>query len=193
MPDQQLTTRTQLTLTKNSCRSLLSNVIYPAMCRTPDVLTQHYIHSDKLMAEYMQKLRSKIKALSIHEPWASAIALGHKCYETRDWKTNYRGLLAIHAAKKRFNSKQYNPTFVKQLAYDNLLTYRYGELVCLVDLVDCIPVENIRNTLSAKELAYGNYDDGRFAFEMELVQSINTNMQVRGQQGLFNITYGDIE
>lgn len=40
-----------------------------------------------------------MKALSLWQPWASAIAVGAKHIETRSWSTAYRGPLAIHAAK----------------------------------------------------------------------------------------------
>lgn len=40
-----------------------------------------------------------MKALSLHQPWASCIALGLKRIETRGWKTAHRGPLAIHASK----------------------------------------------------------------------------------------------
>lgn len=40
-----------------------------------------------------------MKALSLTQPWATAIALGSKRVETRSWATRYRGLVAIHAAK----------------------------------------------------------------------------------------------
>lgn len=38
-----------------------------------------------------------MRALTIHGPWAWAIAAGHKTVENRSWTTNYRGTLAIHA------------------------------------------------------------------------------------------------
>jgi hypothetical protein len=41
-----------------------------------------------------------MKAISLWQPWASAIALGWKKNETRHWSTDYRGPLLIHAAKK---------------------------------------------------------------------------------------------
>lgn len=41
-----------------------------------------------------------MRALSLWQPWASAIALGAKRVETRSWSTAYRGLVAIHAAKR---------------------------------------------------------------------------------------------
>jgi hypothetical protein len=41
-----------------------------------------------------------MKALSLWQPWASAMAVGAKTIETRSWGTSYRGPLAIHAAKR---------------------------------------------------------------------------------------------
>lgn len=40
-----------------------------------------------------------IKAISLHQPWASLVAMGIKGVETRSWTTRYRGPLAIHASK----------------------------------------------------------------------------------------------
>lgn len=40
-----------------------------------------------------------MKALTLHQPWASLIAVGVKTIETRSWATKYRGPLAIHAGK----------------------------------------------------------------------------------------------
>lgn len=42
---------------------------------------------------------TRIKALTLTEPYATLIALGKKKIETRSWGTDYRGPLAIHAAK----------------------------------------------------------------------------------------------
>jgi len=41
-----------------------------------------------------------MKTLTVRQPWAWAIARGHKNIENRSWTTNYRGPLAIHAAKQ---------------------------------------------------------------------------------------------
>src|SRR3990167_3828953 len=40
-----------------------------------------------------------MKAITLTQPWATLVALGHKRIETRSWTTSYRGPLAIHAAK----------------------------------------------------------------------------------------------
>lgn len=40
-----------------------------------------------------------MKAITLHQPWATLVSLGVKTIETRSWTTRYRGPLAIHAAK----------------------------------------------------------------------------------------------
>jgi len=40
-----------------------------------------------------------MKALTLTQPWATLVAIGAKRIETRSWRTDYRGPLAIHAAK----------------------------------------------------------------------------------------------
>lgn len=47
-----------------------------------------------------------MKALTLHEPWATLVALGVKTIETRSWSTAYRGPLAIHAALRPVTAKQ---------------------------------------------------------------------------------------
>lgn len=41
-----------------------------------------------------------MKALSVRQPWAWAIARGHKSVENRSWTTAHRGHLLIHASMR---------------------------------------------------------------------------------------------
>jgi hypothetical protein len=50
-------------------------------------------------SHFLSPTQRSIRALSLHQPWASLVALGVKSIETRSWSTKYRGPLAIHAAK----------------------------------------------------------------------------------------------
>lgn len=54
-----------------------------------------------------------IKAITLHQPWASAVALGFKHWETRSWSAKHRGLIAIHAAKAK-------PKYAKDFMQENL-------------------------------------------------------------------------
>lgn len=40
------------------------------------------------------------RALSIQQPWAWLITMGHKPVENRDWPTRVRGVIGIHAGQK---------------------------------------------------------------------------------------------
>lgn len=42
-----------------------------------------------------------VRALTIHQPWASLVAAGVKTIETRSWRTDWRGTLLIHAGAHR--------------------------------------------------------------------------------------------
>lgn len=42
-----------------------------------------------------------MKALTICQPYAALIVIGEKLVENREWPTNYRGRLLIHAGKSR--------------------------------------------------------------------------------------------
>lgn len=100
-----------------------------------------------------------MKALTIKQPYASLIMAGIKHYETRGWKTSYRGKLAIHAGKETFrkflrerfpvasNGYEYHPLYD---AYKNFMdivsplldldNLQYGAVLGTVDLVDCLKV-----------------------------------------------------
>ena len=69
-----------------------------------------------------------MKALTIREPFASLIKEGYKKYETRSFKTNYRGELYIHAGKAKVKEKQFeNRPHLKELS--NNLDYMYGKII----------------------------------------------------------------
>lgn len=52
-----------------------------------------------LPSEVMDDARIQLRALSVRQPWSSAIISGTKNVENRSKYTGYRGLVAIHAAK----------------------------------------------------------------------------------------------
>lgn len=56
-----------------------------------------------------------MKAITIHQPWATLIALGEKQYETRSWPTKYRGPIAIHAATKKPDTRDIHASTVYEI------------------------------------------------------------------------------
>jgi len=61
-----------------------------------------------------------MKAITLYQPWATLVALGKKKIETRSWKTDYRGPLAIHVAKKFTGEQRMLCRWAKQPLSDAL-------------------------------------------------------------------------
>lgn len=133
------------------------------------------------------------KALTLYQPWADLVAYGLKKFETRGWKTSHRGLLFIHAAKKWSDEEsQYAARFRREypaVAAALTDTVPLGCIVAVVKLVDCIPVEVLRDSLTAQERAFGNYEDGRYAWKLELVKRPPVPIPAQGKQGLWTWQY----
>lgn len=133
-----------------------------------------------------------MKAISLHQPWATLVAYGEKQYETRSWKPNHRGLLAIHAAKRLDDVQKaicYEQPFrdALQRAVYGPSNMHLGAVLCVVKLVDIIPTGQLLDQLSAQELAFGNYGPGRYAWKLELVKRFTNPIPMAGMQSLFDI------
>lgn len=130
-----------------------------------------------------------MKALTIHQPWASLIAYQFKRYETRSWSTDYRGALAIHAGK------QCDSDFWDYIEHEYDLSPIYdlplGAVLCIARLVSIHYTDYLRDTVSDFELDFGNFAPGRFAWELEVTEVFQSPILARGQQGLWEWRIGD--
>lgn len=123
-----------------------------------------------------------MKVLTIKEPWATLIIEGHKKYEFRSWKTNYRGKILIHAGltldkNKAENFKDYN------------LKYNCGNIIGEVELVDCILIDNKFNEELKKlnSLVYGGSDHiDNYAWKLENIKKYDKPIPCKGKLGLWN-------
>lgn len=95
-----------------------------------------------------------MKVLSVRQPWAWALIHGGKDVENRNWFTQYRGLLAIHAGKS-FDMTQeefagmcrgeYGEPFTSMALGYSAAHNRIGDddprgaIIGIVELYDCIP------------------------------------------------------
>lgn len=142
-----------------------------------------------------------MKIITLHQPWASLVALGFKRYETRSWKTDYRGPLLIHAAKRPFvstdGSKVLNRTYHKvwmdalRLAYeDGLIDDKsrlpfahqlpLGSIVAVANLSNCLEMMEdfsghglIRiGDQSELEQAVGDWNRGYYALQLDDVHPL---------------------
>lgn len=123
-----------------------------------------------------------MKAISLWQPWASAMALGLKSIETRHWVTSYRGPMAIHAAK-RWTAEEREFAAIMGLPAELPL----GAVVAIGQLSQIHHSEHIRDEISEQERAWGNYADGRFGWRFIDVTALPEPIPYRGAQGLFEI------
>lgn len=134
-----------------------------------------------------------MKALTIWQPWASAIPAGLKLYETRCWKTNYRGPVAIHASKTQpkavFEQGRHLVAQLLSTPYmRNFDAIPQGCIVAFATLVDCIPTEDIRKELYGQEIMWGDYSDGRYAWRLQNIEAIVPYPYTGGQR-LWNASF----
>ena len=125
-----------------------------------------------------------MKVLSIKEPFATLIKDGVKIYETRSWKTNYRGAIYIHASlslsksERVENANKYLTSEIKP-----------GFILCKCKLVDCIPMTDeftkyINNETS--EYEYGLYSEGRYAWKLKVLEVLDEPIPAKGKLGIWN-------
>ena len=136
-----------------------------------------------------------MRALSLLQPWASMVAQGAKQYETRGWATSYRGELAIHASKGfpadcQDLCDQEPFAGVIRAAYLCARTLPRGAVLCVVRVLDCrntydVARELQRQSGGERELEFGDFSHGRFAWKLELVETFPEPIYAKGAQGLW--------
>lgn len=133
-----------------------------------------------------------MKAITIWQPWAYMLIVGLKRYETRSWKTNYRGPLAIHAAAKADSA-------IKQTMDINLYNYLNNEVLlyhardlprgCVVgvcELVECHKIDaDFMKSLNSQEKRFGNFVIGGYAWQIKNMSMLANPIYIKGQQRLW--------
>lgn len=142
-----------------------------------------------------------MKAITIHQPWASLIAHGYKRFETRSWSTKYRGPIAIHASKQLLYDYRLPKLSGRlwELGFRKEEDFPLGCVIAVADVVECrkvsdwmsnndLPILHGRENdyyLDEQEYVFGDYTPGRYAWELANVRQIDP-VPARGQQGLWN-------
>jgi len=84
-----------------------------------------------------------MKAISVRQPWAHLIVSGIKCIENRDWNTNYRGPLFIHAGSHLWEGMsvaEIEKRYHVRIPDD----FPRGAIIGIVDLIDVVTSSNDR-------------------------------------------------
>ena len=132
-----------------------------------------------------------MKALSLWQPWASAIAQGLKTCETRSWSTDYRGPLIICATKRGLSGAERAKMeenrwwrrvleLLKVSAIEDLPT---GVALCQATLADVLWTEKA-SPVNELDRFLGDWTPGRYAWKLTGVERFMP-VPVRGAQSLF--------
>ncbi len=146
-----------------------------------------------------------IPAITLHEPWATLMALGIKTIETRSWDMNhYRGWMAIHAAAGI-------PAYARQAMENNIFihdallphgidvsnwTQNAGKVVAIGRL-DCVykthtlveslflgrPIDG--RIISPVQVNFGDYTPGRFGWVFDKIVPLPTPCPAKGFQRIW--------
>jgi activating signal cointegrator 1 len=149
-----------------------------------------------------------MKALTLWQPWATLVAMDEKRIETRSWSTQYRGELAIHSAAKLppkwLGASSRTDPFRDELAdvfavrrdrddrcgkrVDDILRgLPYGKVVCVVRLIQIEEITNFMSEdLPERELRFGNYEEGRYAWHLKLIEVFEPPIAAKGNRMLWN-------
>lgn len=142
-------------------------------------------------------------AVSLYQPWAWLVVLGHKRFETRSWPTRTRGWVAIHAAggtipksgRVLMESDYYQPIAdYTGVTNGNATCGPTGRMptraiVGLVRIVTTAPVEVLQaeGAITFKEEAFGDYSAGRHGWQLEAPIKLHTPVPCPGHQRFWHV------
>jgi len=150
-----------------------------------------------------------MKAITIHQPWASLLITGAKRYETRCWVTRYRGELAIHAGRRKTPGLHEKDIQVvlrglgitatdPHMSKKVLDALPRGAIIAVATLVDChemyiradgaicIAPQGVETVITGDERAFGLWRPGCYAWELADIQMLSVPCPALGQQRLWN-------
>jgi activating signal cointegrator 1 len=120
---------------------------------------------------------TNIRAITIHQPYATLLALGLKQYETRTWPTSHRGLLLIHASARQgwtnealcesmLRHERFGPALLGIKKTDPFAKFSKEQILelfprkCVVgicDVTNCQKGPEIRDSLGEDEQSVGDF------------------------------------
>jgi hypothetical protein len=138
-----------------------------------------------------------VKALTVQQPWAWAIAKGYKLIENRTWSTPHRGPLAIHAGKtwdqdsipEVLHRLREHGIRTPQTFKDELPLAGVGAVIASADLVSiCLesyrwPRRGLSTVCQCGDWAAG----GQYHWQLANVRALAEPVPAKGRLGLWDI------
>lgn len=136
---------------------------------------------------------TRVRCITLHQPWASLMACGAKHLETRPWRTKIRGEVYIHASQSKKTLATLRHAPLAQIeAVEKALGLKmgrwatdlpYGQLIARGTLHDCIPAADAL-TAFPDQRPFGEFTAGRFAHAYKDITPISP-IPWKGAQGFF--------
>lgn len=130
-----------------------------------------------------------LRAISLHEPWASLMRVGAKTIETRNRICHVRGEVAICAAQKHIPANQISEYLFRLMSEHHLIydCLPRGHVICVVEIWDCLTTSLLQG-ISGPELAFGDYGPNRFGWLTRNLRPLKEPIPCKGKQGFFFLT-----
>jgi hypothetical protein len=148
----------------------------------------------------------RYKVLTLWQPWATLLVIGAKKIETRPSFTSWtvdKGTYLIHAAQKWTSELD---AISKQSPFKEVLKSHSLSLGCIIgsiDIIDCYPIFETHNgyfeligsniKISEAEIAFGNYDEGRYAWICNNPKILETAIPYKNGQGYYQNYNGNTD
>lgn len=156
-----------------------------------------------------------MKAITLHQPWASLIIGRAKQYETRSWcppSTLFGQRIAIHAGKKQITQQLFDALPIRvqtwcAMHYGSLIEFEYGVILGTVQLISAFHIHDTSGTTpnmfhgeiydgfvwgeyntmetTEYEIEKGDFSIGRYAWRMDKVNRFIKPVPQKGHQGFW--------
>jgi hypothetical protein len=123
---------------------------------------------------------TRIRALTIRQPFPELILRRRKPYEIRSWRTNYRGPLVIHSAARI-------KTDCAKASGLNPETLVTSAFVGVVVLSDVRPYTRADSKLLNQKRAIGGWSPGQFSWVLKKPIRFARPIKANGKLGLFTV------
>lgn len=144
-----------------------------------------------------------MRTISLWQPWASLVVIGAKTWETRSWNTSYRGPLAIHAAKRWTPAQRAliaQEPFKSALMAAGIYELPLGKVLGKVELVNTALCTSLKGhvifstggdgiIIQGPELSFGDFAPGRYAWQLENPERLDTPIPEIGRQRFWTFVY----
>ena len=141
-----------------------------------------------------------MKAITLHQPWASLVAVGAKQIETRSWRPPMSLLgerFAIHAGQKLISNpgSDFDKLVTKYLGDDWQAVIPRGAVVATAVLKSRYPMTSTNRLIwpDGDERSFGDYRVGRWMWNLADVIPLDPPKTARGFQRLWTWRIGDAQ